>query len=132
MGVVAAFVDKATADSPLGCKQQSAEFVSETRAWLQHHAACSEQVHTIVTPERVIHEMTLRLTLDGEGREVPVMLIADVENDHTRDLRVYHSTWPLTGRHAEREAVRGAHLRRRAAAGGTRRRVATQRTRQPR
>jgi len=102
MSVVAAFVDKATADSPLGCKQQPAEFASETRAWLQHHTARSEQVHTIVTPERVIHELTLHLTLDGEGREVPVMLIADVENDHIRDLRVYHSTWPLTGKHAVR------------------------------
>jgi hypothetical protein len=84
MSVVAAFVDKATADSPLGCKQQPAEFASETRAWLQHHTARSEQVHTIVTPERVIHELTLHLTLDGEGREVPVMLIADVETGRRR------------------------------------------------
>jgi hypothetical protein len=34
--------------------------------------------------------------------ELPVILVADVQDDEIRDLRVYHSTWPLSGGHAVR------------------------------
>ncbi len=102
MGAVGIFGDKATIDSPLGGKQQPAEFVSETRAWLGRHAAHAVQVHDVITPGRVIHELLVYLTIDGEERELPVMLVADVEDDSIRDLRVYHSTWPLTGSHIVR------------------------------
>ena len=100
VGVLSTFSQAATVDSPLGNKQLPAEFVTETRGWLERHTATCEEVHTVVTPERSIHELLLTLTLDGEARELPVMLIAEAaEDDCIRDLRVYHSTWPLTGTH---------------------------------
>jgi hypothetical protein len=99
MGVVAAFADKATVDSPLGGKQQPAEFVAETHAWLERHHARSRTVHDVLGPARAIHELVLDLTFGNEQRELPVMLVADIEGDRIRDLRIYHSTWPLTGEH---------------------------------
>ena len=45
------------------------------------------------------------LTLDGDqGRiELPVAIVADRDDDgRIIELRVYYSTWPLTGRHANR------------------------------
>lgn len=102
LGAIGAFADRATADSPLGGKQQPAEFVAETHAWLERHSAAADGGASVVTQERAIHEFTLRLTFDDASRAVPVMLVADVREDRIRDLRVYHSTWPLTGGHSVR------------------------------
>lgn len=109
---VTAFCDKATVDSPLEGKQLPAQFLAETRAWLEHHAATCEQIHTTSTPHRVVHELALHLVLDGEKRELPVMLVADVyaEGDCIRDLRIYHSTWPLSGAHTLRHPLLQYHL----------------------
>jgi hypothetical protein len=102
---LASFHERATIDSPLGGRQDPREFLTETRRWLEHHSARSEQVHTTTTPERVIHELTLYLDLDGLETELPVMLVADAAGDSIRDLRVYHSTWPITGKHAVRHPL---------------------------
>lgn len=104
-GVLAGFAAKATIDSPLGGKQEPAEFVAETRAWLHTHQAIAQDVHTTIAPQRVVHELTLTLMLDGKPCELPVMLVADAEEDSIRDLRVYHSTWPLTGSHLMRHPL---------------------------
>ena len=102
VGVLGSFADKATVDSPLWGKQLPPEFVAETRAWLHQHAARSAPIHTVVTPGRIVHEVTLWLEVDGSEHEVPVMLVAEIDGDSIRDLRVYHSTWSLTGKHAIR------------------------------
>jgi len=101
-GAIGVFGERATADSPYGGRQEPAEFVCETCAWLARHNARTEPVHDVITPARVTHELLLYLEIDGEERELPVMLVADVEDDSIRDLRVYHSTWPLTGSHLVR------------------------------
>lgn len=105
MAVIGAFAAKATVDSPLGGKQQPAEFVAETHPWLERHNAWARDERTTVTSERVIHELTLLLDVDDEHRELPVMLIAEAEHDRIRDLRVYHSTWPVTGTHQVRSPL---------------------------
>jgi hypothetical protein len=105
MDVIALFADKATVDSPMGGKQLPAEFVTEMHSWLDSHAAHAEDVHTTSSPERVIHELLLHLSLGGKKVEVPVMLVADTEGDLVRDLRVYHSTYPLTGTHQLRGPI---------------------------
>lgn len=106
IAVLAAFADKATIDSPLCGHQQPPEFVAETRAWLSAHGAHVEGGRTVVTPERVIHEFVLCVSVDGTDKELPVMLVADIDAEaHIRDLRIYHSTWPLTGSHRVRSPL---------------------------
>jgi hypothetical protein len=105
VGVLGVFCDRATVDSPLGGRQLPPEFVAETRAWLVRHEARVEDVHTTKVPGRVAHEITLRLSVDGTERELPLMLIADIAEGCIRDLRVYHSTWPLNGSHEARHPV---------------------------
>jgi len=63
------------------------------------------EAHTTETTERVIHELNLYLLVDGEERELPVMLVADTTGEAVRGLRIYHSTWPLTGKHAVRHPL---------------------------
>ena len=105
MTVVSLFADRATVDSPLGGKQLPTEFVTETHSWLDHHKARSEEVHTVVAFDRVIHEWELSVTVDDEARVLPIMLIAELEGDRIRDLRIYHSTWPLTRTHMIRHPL---------------------------
>lgn len=105
IGVFGSFCERATVDSPLGGKQLPPEFVAETRAWLDTHSARTEEIRTTSTPDRVAHELTLWLSIDGEERELPVMIVADVDENCVRDLRVYHSTWPLTGTHRLRTPI---------------------------
>jgi len=106
IGVLAGFADKATIDTPLSGHQQPPEFVADTRAWLDAHAARIESPRTVVTPGRVVHEFVLLVAVDDGLKELPVMLIADIDADECiRDLRVYHSTWPLTGAHRVRSPL---------------------------
>ena len=105
IAVLTLFCERATVDSPLGGKQLPPEFVAETRAWLASHEARIEDVRTTVTPGRIVHELVVWLAIDGNQCELPVMLIADIDRDCIRDLRVYHSTWPLYGTHEARHAV---------------------------
>jgi hypothetical protein len=105
IGVLGSFCERATVDSPLGGRQLPPEFVAETRSWLASHDARVEDVATTETPGRVIHELTLWLSIDGHECELPVMLIADIDGGCIRDLRIYHSTWPLYGTHEERHGV---------------------------
>ena len=78
-------------------------FVTETNAWLVERNAAVGDVERIITPRRGVEETVL--TLDGDrGRiELPVAVVADRDDDaRIIELRVYYSTWPLTGRHANR------------------------------
>ncbi len=102
LGVLGVFAAKATVDTPLGGKQQPMEFFAESHAWLERHSARAEEIHTVVTPDRVVHELLLHVDVNGGEVELPVVVVADVEDDEIRDLRVYHSTWPLSGGHAVR------------------------------
>lgn len=99
LAVLAAFSPKATVDSPLMGHQQPPEFVADARSWLEAHQGSVQDVATTVTEQRVVHEFTLGLVVDGAAVELPVMLVADIEDGCIRDLRIYHSTWPLTGGH---------------------------------
>jgi len=78
-------------------------FVSEMNAWMVRHNVSVEDVDHVVTERRGVEEVILHL--DGEtGRvDLPVAIVADREADGRIDeLRIYFSTWPLTGRHANR------------------------------
>jgi SnoaL-like domain len=78
-------------------------FATETNAWLAERNAAVEDLDRIITPRRGVEEVVL--TLDGDhGRiELPVAVAADRDDDaRIIELRVYFSTWPLSGAHAIR------------------------------
>jgi hypothetical protein len=78
-------------------------FVTDTNAWLAQRGAAVEDVEHVITERRGFEEVVLHL--DGEnGRvELPVGIVADHGSDGRIDeLRIYSSSWPLTGRHANR------------------------------
>ena len=100
--VLPCFGMKATIDTPSGGKQLPPEWVSEERSWLAAHSAEAVNVSTVATETRVAHEIALTLQINGKAVELPVLLVADIAEDSLRDLRIYHSTWPLSGGHLVR------------------------------
>ena len=78
-------------------------FVTETTSWLTERNVSVEDVDFVVTDGSAFGEVVLHL--DGEtGRvDLPVAGVADRESDgRINELRIYSSSWPLTGRHANR------------------------------
>jgi hypothetical protein len=81
-------------------------FVADTNAWLLEANVVASAVERIITPRCGIEEIVL--TLDGHrGRfDLPVAVAAERNADgRIVELRIYYSTWPLTGRHASRPPV---------------------------
>jgi hypothetical protein len=79
------------------------QFVAETNAWLFSRNAVFHDAGRIVTPARGIEETLIALDVDGGRVELPVAVAADRdEHAHIKELRVYFSTWPTTGRHTTR------------------------------
>ena len=79
-------------------------FVTDTSASLRRGNATTEPVGLIVTGPRTIEEVLLRFDRDdGQRVELPMAIATDRESDgRLRELRIYFSTWPLSGGHAIR------------------------------
>lgn len=78
-------------------------FVVAMNAWMVRRNVSVEDVEHVVTARPGFEEVVLHL--DGETGRIglPVAIVADREADGRIDeLRIYFSTWPLTGRHANR------------------------------
>jgi SnoaL-like domain len=78
-------------------------YVIDTKAWLTERNITIEDVTLVVEERRGFGEVVLHL--DGEsGRvDLPVAEVADREPDRRiNEMRIYYSSWPLTGRHANR------------------------------
>jgi hypothetical protein len=81
-------------------------YVIDTKAWLTERNITVEDVTLVVEERRGFGEVVLHL--DGESGQValPVAEVADREPDRRiKELRIYYSSWPLTGRHANRPPV---------------------------
>jgi len=82
-------------------------FMAETNAWLvERNVAGGRPVERIGTPRRGVEETVMVFDGDGGRVELPMAIAAD-RNDDGRilELRLYYSTWPFTGRHANRPPV---------------------------
>ena len=81
-----------------------ADYVTETNAWLEACNATIEDVgHMILTNHRGVGEAIVHLDGETGAIDLPVAIVSDRQPDGRIDeIRVYYSTWPLTGRHATR------------------------------
>jgi hypothetical protein len=79
-------------------------FVNGTADWLRERDAVVETVALTRTQSRTVEEVVLHLlSEDGVRVELPVAIVTDRNPDRTlKTIRVYHSMWPLTGRHTVR------------------------------
>jgi hypothetical protein len=81
-------------------------FIADTRAWVVERNVEIEDVNFVVTPRRGVEEVLVHLDSDGGRITLPMALAADRDEDaRIVELRIYFSTWPLTGAHAIRPPV---------------------------
>jgi SnoaL-like domain len=81
-------------------------YVIETKAWLSERNITVEHVEHLAQEGRGFGEVVLHL--DGENGRIPLPVaeVADLEPDkRINELRLYYSSWPLSGRHANRPPV---------------------------
>jgi SnoaL-like domain len=78
-------------------------FVSETSSWLRRHNASVEDVEHPIAERHGFEEVVLHLDVEDGRVDLPVAIVADLGPDGAIDeLRIYFSSWPLAGRHANR------------------------------
>jgi SnoaL-like domain len=79
------------------------QLVTDTRTWLDERNVAVEDINFIVMPRGGVEEVVLRIDGDNGRIELPLALTADRNEDGLIiEIRIYFSTWPLTGRHAIR------------------------------
>lgn len=79
-----------------------AAYVSDMNEWFGERDVSIEDVERIITRERSIEEYLLRFGGEAGDTEVPVAIVAEKTGGRIDELRVYHTTLGLTGRHVNR------------------------------
>lgn len=82
-----------------------AAFVASEAEWFREHQVELEPVRTTVGRGLALTETLARLTVDGKRTELPFAVVGDETGGVLRALRVYHSNWPLDGRHRLRPPI---------------------------
>ena len=103
----AAFSGEPAVDDPLGGRVRGAQafdsFVAERQAWLQARSARLSPRRTTRGADRTVAEAVLDLREGDKAIELPIAVVADRAPDgRARAIRVYHSLWPLEGKHRVR------------------------------
>ncbi len=81
---------------------QFRRFVTQTRDELLAANYSVQDVDLIVTPTRTVEEVVLSMDMEGRRVALPMAIVTDRDSDGLKELRVYFSTWPVTGSHANR------------------------------
>jgi hypothetical protein len=78
-------------------------YAAGTKAWLEGREASVEHLGMVRTERRSVGEAILRLSGEGGRVDLPVAVVSDQRPDGTmEEVRVYYSSWQLTGRHSNR------------------------------
>jgi hypothetical protein len=78
-------------------------FVDDMTSWLHARNVDVEHVNFLITHPRGVEEVVVHVDGDHGRVGLPLALVADHDEDERIiELRLYFSTWPLNGRHANR------------------------------
>lgn len=85
-------------------------YADRANAWLLDHEAVVTQVHATADDKRAVVESVLELDVPADrvpaGRwALPVAVVQEGSPGSVKELRVYHSLWPLIGSHRVRKPV---------------------------
>jgi hypothetical protein len=105
--LIGSFADEPELHHPIRGRVKGAaafrRFAADTKTWITERNVIVEDVNFVVTPRRGIEELVLHLDGDDGRIDLPLALVADRDEDaRIVELRIYFSTWPLTGGHAIR------------------------------
>ena len=75
------------------------KYILRQKEWLNTKKAKVEVINSIDITNRIIIEFIIYLNKDDKEIELPIVAVLDIENYFISSIRIYHSTWPLTGKH---------------------------------
>jgi ketosteroid isomerase-like protein len=103
------FADEPKVNAPLSgeIRGEAAfrQFVAKEQKWLTEYSAEPNFFNIVITPERIVLELVIDVTRDGEKLDLPVAIAFDRNGDKITAVRIYHSTWLLTGGHSVRSPI---------------------------
>jgi hypothetical protein len=82
-----------------------AVFVATQARWMREHEVELDPLRTTIGRDRSLTESLARLTVAGERTELPIAVVGDQTGGSLREIRVYHSNWPVEGRHRLRPPI---------------------------
>jgi hypothetical protein len=77
-------------------------FLASRFMWLSARKAGVEPVRTTQSSERTVVEQVLKLVVSKIEVALPVALVGESRGDKLSQVRIYHSLWPVKGRHEVR------------------------------
>jgi hypothetical protein len=77
-------------------------YAAEMKAWLEEESVVVDEVDRIVSESRGVEENVLHFRIESGAVDIPVAMVADKDDGWLQEIRIYHSTYPLTGRHDNR------------------------------
>jgi hypothetical protein len=80
-------------------------FVRDQQEWLGNRRATATLLAVTADEKRIVVEFVLDLRQEVGTIDLPVAVVADRAGEGVAVIRVYHSTWPLTGRHSIRPPI---------------------------
>jgi len=107
------FAGPPAVDDPLGGRVRGAaeldRFVADRHAWLAERRARVVAGRTTRATGRTVVESVLELRQGSRDIALPIAVVGDLAPDgRLRAVRVYHSSWPLEGRHHVRPPLLAA------------------------
>ncbi|MDO8484106.1 MAG: nuclear transport factor 2 family protein [Candidatus Limnocylindrales bacterium] len=81
------------------------DYVHAQAAWMAEHDFAAEKLRTTVGRHRSVTESLATLTVGGASTELPIAVVGDRPDQGLTAIRVYHSLWPLEGRHRLRPPI---------------------------
>lgn len=108
--LLAGFAGDAAVDDPIGGRVRGRSeldrFVAERHAWLTARSARLEILRTTVDAKHSVVEALLHLRLPDTAVDLPIAVVGDkTDGNRVTAIRVYHSHWPLEGKHAIRHPL---------------------------
>jgi hypothetical protein len=114
-GLAGLFADAPRIDDPLHGRVAGDDdlqpYIVRAHRRLSDRFAEVRPVASTVTRTRAVEEVVLKLYHEGRDIELPVALVGDLWGDGLTAVRIYHSTWPLTGGHGVRPPLLKGDLR---------------------
>lgn len=89
-------------DGPIEDLDGLRTFIAKQGRWLRDQEVTLTRQGVVVTPTRLVEEQVLYLRTRKASDDLPVALVADIGEGGITALRIYHSSWRLTGGHSVR------------------------------
>lgn len=80
-------------------KEAFSNFIANSANWLKKHKTRPEILALTAAEQRICAEFILYLEYESKSIDLPIAVVADRSEGKVSAVRVYHSTWPFTGKH---------------------------------